>query len=129
MRLSSLLLIALLAGCGQAPSETLPDELLGVWRTSAPGYEDRSLELRTDLLFFGTGEHSAVMHPIQKVTSSDARGGRLYTIEYLMNGGDVLSVDLLHTPGRRPHLKVGQQPALWVPEAQADWLTKKDAPS
>jgi len=48
-------LLATLAGCQAQNENPVPDHLLGVWTTSAPRYADRYIEIRHDMIIFGTG--------------------------------------------------------------------------
>lgn len=53
--LAALAVFVCLFGCRSKKDESVPDALIGVWKTSAPGYEDNSLELRKDEILFGQG--------------------------------------------------------------------------
>lgn len=73
-------------GCGShsEESETIPDALIGVWKTSAPGYEDNSLVLRKDEILFGVGPSEYSVNSIFKVTTARQPGEKaaLITIYY-----------------------------------------------
>jgi len=52
----ALLIVAGLFGCRSKKAETLPDELIGSWETSAPQYPNSFIEITDDSVIFGTEE-------------------------------------------------------------------------
>jgi hypothetical protein len=127
LRLLCISLLLLLFGCAEQTLEAIPEELLGVWRSPAPGYRDRYLELRPDWVLFATSPYTSSMHPIERVTAEEIPGGTRYTVEYRLTQGETVSVRLVHTAGNPGSLQVGHQPGSWVPEAHAHWLKREDA--
>ena len=74
-------------GCGpQEPSE-VPDELIGVWMTAAPGWEDRFLKLEKRAIHFGIGGDQAMVGPVIGVETEPFQGATLYRIKYLSPDG------------------------------------------
>ena len=69
-------------GCQPETNTTVPDELVGVWKTSAPKYADRFFELTKDVVIFGTGEKNDLVHAILNVEEVRANKRILYTIHY-----------------------------------------------
>jgi hypothetical protein len=71
MRLRNILpVLAILVcffGCRSEEDQTIPDALVGVWKTSAPGYEDNSFELGKDEIVFGAGRSGFSVNSIYKV--------------------------------------------------------------
>ena len=45
-----------LSVCQCGKKTAVPDDLIGVWETTAPTYADRFFEIKTDEVIFGTGE-------------------------------------------------------------------------
>ena len=83
----ALALLTTIFGC-QAPTEkTVPDVLLGVWKTSEPKYADRFLELKKDAIIFGTGGDTFDHYPVEGVEQTSDEGGLLYHIYYLNREG------------------------------------------
>jgi len=113
-------------GCSDRAPESLPEELLQVWRTPGPRYRDRYFELREGWLVFGTGRYTSALHSIQKVTSEPATSSTRYTIEYRTRDGAVLPLEILHTPGSPAKLLLGNQPHAWIPEKHARWLEEEE---
>lgn len=74
--------LLLLSGCGRGRIKEVPPELLGVWRTDAPGYQDRFMEIRPREIIFGTGPGSADIHTINGLRRRAAPGHIDFTIFY-----------------------------------------------
>ncbi len=71
------ILFAGLAGCGsQTGDQTLPDEVIGLWKSSANGYEDNALELRKSAILFGVGGSEVNANGIYKVEQAREPNGR-----------------------------------------------------
>ena len=73
-----------LFGCQLKEPETLPLELVGVWRTAAPKYQDATLELTKEYIVFTSGEFQDFISVnfIIKVEKKPERNHILYTIHY-----------------------------------------------
>lgn len=74
------LVLALSAGCGEPKITEVPDELIGVWTTTAIDYRDRFLEIRKDAVLFDTGEGTPSANPVIEVTQEMADDRHAYTI-------------------------------------------------
>lgn len=113
-------------GCGVgAPSDPLPTDLLGVWRTRAPAYRDRSFELRPEWVVFGTSKYTTDLHPIEHVRVTPAGSTTRVVIAYRTDDGAVLELPLEWTPGDPQRLRIGRRQDVWVPEARAHWLSEE----
>ena len=106
-------LLFALAGCGSDP---LPDDLIQVWRNPAQGYSDRYFEVREGSIIFGTGAHSSKMHSIERVRSQRVGETTELTIEYRADDGETVPLNLVHTPGSPPQLRIGSRPDQWIPD-------------
>lgn len=73
-----------LLGCQLKEPETLPAELVGVWRSSAIKYQDATLELTKEFIVFTSGEFQDFISVnfIVKVEKRPERNHILYTIHY-----------------------------------------------
>jgi hypothetical protein len=67
-------------------SRNVPDELVGVWKSSDPQYADRSFEIGLVSISFGTGEGRSHTGFIEKVDGASDGGGTVYTISYKEDG-------------------------------------------
>lgn len=75
-------LLLALAGCGPESTKTVPDSLIGVWKTSAPKYADTFIELTRTTIAFGAGDKGTHLRSVVKVTKERDAGGILYTVFY-----------------------------------------------
>ena len=68
----------------ESGAKTLPASVVGVWRTSAKGYTNRSLELATRTLAFQIDDSakSFTRHEITRVRQSPHERGTLFRVEY-----------------------------------------------
>ncbi len=89
-----------LCGCRSVKNKTVPDELVGVWKTSAPNYADRYFELKKDAIIFGTGKGSASVNAILKVEEVREEKEKvvLYVIHYTNEGGKDYLLSFYYDP-------------------------------
>ena len=82
--LAIVILFPILFGCQCSRKTTAPEDLIGVWKTSAAKYEDRFFEIKKDEIVFGTGQGTFDSQTIEKVETGKVRGEEriLYTISY-----------------------------------------------
>jgi len=60
--------------------DTVPGDLIGVWKTTAPTYADRFFEIKTDEVIFGIGEGNFDTYAITRIEiEKDANKKGLYT--------------------------------------------------
>ena len=76
----------------------MPDDLVGVWKTSARKYADRSLELTKESIIFGTGEGNTDIRPITKVQKVQKDDKILYTASYKNQAGQVYKFSFYYNP-------------------------------
>ena len=75
-------LVGAFSGCRVARLESVPDELVGVWKTTSPRYEDRFFEISEDLIVFGTGGRNTEAHRILSIREALEDERLLYAISY-----------------------------------------------
>jgi hypothetical protein len=80
--------LAALIGCGGERTKSVPDELVGVWRTTAPKYADRFLKLTRTAIIFGTGGEGSYARTVVAVEKSREDGDTLYTVFYVDAEGE-----------------------------------------
>ena len=71
---------------GSPKSRSVPNKLMGTWRSSDPKYADRSLEIDNVTINFGTGDGTVTTGFIKKVEAVPEGGHTLYTISYVDDG-------------------------------------------
>lgn len=75
------LLFILLSFSGCQKEATVPQQLIGVWKSVAfePEHEDRYLKFTHDSMIFGVGEGREVAHRIRKIKTEQKDNEILYT--------------------------------------------------
>lgn len=79
--------VVLLVGCQSGRDATIPDELVGVWKTPDGQYADRFFEITTTAIIFGVGGWNIELYPIAAVERARAGDAILYTIVYRDKAG------------------------------------------
>jgi hypothetical protein len=71
-------------GCAQKGDETLPPDLVGVWKSSAPRFKYDTLQLSKEYIVFTSGEFQDFINVnfIQKVERKPERNHVFYVIHY-----------------------------------------------
>ncbi|MFQ5801538.1 MAG: hypothetical protein ACE5JQ_01415 [Candidatus Methylomirabilales bacterium] len=91
-------LLATIVGCQPATEKTIPDDLLGVWKTSEPKYADRFFEIKKDALIFGTGGDNTDIYSVASVEQAHDDVGLLYNIHYLNLEGQQYTFSIYYAP-------------------------------
>ncbi len=80
----ALVIFSSLFGFQCEESKTVPGELIGVWRTSAPKYADCYFELTQDLIIFANEAHleKRSVNRISGIKKTDRGEQVLYTFSY-----------------------------------------------
>ena len=114
---ASLALLLTLPGCGFFTRRELPKELHGVWRTNAPGYEDRFLQLQKDFVIFGVGNEKAVAQHIRKVATLQVGPETLYTVDSEEVGGEASELNFYYNPTGGGTIRFKNQDMVWKRES------------
>jgi hypothetical protein len=81
--LITLAILTSLLGCRAAQEPVVvPPEVIGVWKTVDPRYEDRYFELTAGTVTLAMGEDSKESYPIQTFEKSQEMGATLYSLTY-----------------------------------------------
>jgi hypothetical protein len=96
--LAALVLLIMGLGCQSGQTTNIPDDMVGVWETSASKYKDRFLEIKKDVLIFGTGDGDQTIQSIQKVKADRQDQKDLYTVYYLDDDGGEYSFSFFYDP-------------------------------
>ncbi len=104
-------LLGSLVSCSGQKTTEVPDELIGVWTTTAGDYSDRSLELRYNSLLIGTGEGTPSLNLVVEVTQELAAGATAYTIAYRDLEADEFKLYLLYDAAQR-ELRLKNRPGV-----------------
>jgi hypothetical protein len=94
------LLFILLSFSGCQKEVTVPQHLIGVWKTTAfePDYADRYLKFTKDSLVFGVGEGREVTHSIRKIKAKQKNSETLYTFYCTDPDGEKWMYTLTYKP-------------------------------
>jgi len=107
--------------CGKETS--VPDDLIGVWKTTAPTYADRFFEIKKDEVIFGTGEGNFDTYPISEIkTEKDPREqGTLCTLYYKNIEGQEYKFFFYYDPANQGTIRFkNQQEMIWTKEESND---------
>lgn len=83
-------------------SGTVPADLYGVWKTSAPKYADRFMEISEGVILFGTGKDTLESYVLDSVDIQPDGTKTLYTITYLDRDMEELRLSFYYEPGGKP---------------------------
>ena len=117
----TLVILILFFGCQAKENRTVPDELVGVWRTSAPKYEDCYLELTKDLIIFVNENFLQNMdaNSIYKVKKDDK--DLLYTIYYKNDEGLKYQFSFYYDPSEGGVIRFKHQTQIeWTKESKEE---------
>ena len=85
-------------GCQYRLLNSVPEDLIGVWKTAERKYADRYFELKKDRIIFSTGGWKVTAHPIERI---EERGGSekiLYIIFYPNYDGNEYQFSFYYDP-------------------------------
>lgn len=108
LRVAAALAAAL--GCSR---EAVPTELIGRWTSEDPRYAERSLEIGTETIAFGSGDGMRTTYRMQGVVREvDAGTGTLYQVYYDAAGSPELELRVrVPNPGQ---LSIDNHSELWT---------------
>ena len=115
MKLKNILLIlvisVLFVECQPSGLETVPTEIMGVWKTSAPNFEDGSFELTEDHIVFrnsGPPEYESVNSIIRIERVAEGQD-LLYTVHYRNPQGEKYLFTFYHYPTKGGTIRLKNQ--------------------
>ena len=111
-----LLLLLTLPGCGGPDTVDLPDDLVGVWTTSAQRYEDRFFELTKDEISFGALDGDVAVYEILRVEPGKVPDSE-YAIYYTNEEGREYKLSITHTRRGGVIRFENQKTIAWTKEA------------
>jgi len=109
------LMVLSVCQCGR--KTTVPDDLIGVWETTAPTYADRFFEIKTDEIIFGTVEGSFDTYPITKIKieKDPVEQKTLYIICYKNTAGQEYKFSFYYDPANQGTIRFkNQQEMVWA---------------
>lgn len=104
-------------GCAE-PVE--PPDLIGVWRTDAEPYRDRSFEVQDAWIVFGTGGHGSASHPREGTECvAQGEGSLLCTLYYRTPDGSRTRLRLVYEAGPPESVRFENRGQVWLREPDA----------
>jgi hypothetical protein len=113
--------LAAMAGCRTIQLKTVPDNLVGVWRTDTPKYSGRSLELTPELLIINTGPDERTFYGVLAVDEELRSKNTFYSIHYVSDEREVFQLSFFYAPQKRGTIQFEHQPeVVWTREKPRD---------
>ena len=109
--------LMVLAACQGGGKAAVPDELIGVWETTAPTYADRFFEITAREVIFGTGEEKFDTYPITKIKIEKDRVEQktLYIICYKNMDGQEYKFSFYFDPANQGKIRFkNQKEMVWT---------------
>jgi len=107
-------LCATFLGCSFSRVVSMPEDLIGVWKTSERRYAERFFELREDQVIFSTGGWGVTAHPIFRIEEHSENGKILYIIYHPNVEGDESPFSFYYDPARSVIRFKNQEQFEWV---------------
>lgn len=96
---------------------TVPLDLIGVWVTTAPGYQDRALEFTGSSVLLHSDEYHFTVHAIRRVTQQSHGLYTTFRIEY-QEGDGVTPLVFRYIPSPHPLIRLEHLPSVWRRQLQ-----------
>jgi len=97
---------------GLFADKTLPPQLVGVWRTSAPAYVDRALEFTATSVIFHTGGSDLSVHRIRRINRTQQGSLVVYRLEY-RDRDNTETFGFRYIPAPRQLIRLDNLPFVW----------------
>jgi len=120
--IAALAIFAVLLGCESKGPQSIPPEMLGVWKTSEPKYEGCFFELRKDTILFANKAdlESFVIHRISKIEITTPRAEKhLYTVYYEGSEGQKYEFSFYYDPSDGGSIRFKNQ--ITIKWGKTDW--------
>ncbi len=101
-------------GCSFHRVVSMPEDLIGVWKTADKRYADRYFELHADRVIFSTGGWGVTAHPIDRIEEHHEDGKILYIIYYPSEEGEPSQFSFYHDSNQSVIRFQNQEQFEWV---------------
>lgn len=109
-------LVATIMGCQSRKDNIVPENLVGVWKTSHPKYADRFLEIKNNIIIIGKGKETIGLHPIVAFDHHWEGNSVLYTISHINDHGKRYTTSLYYEPTNGVIRLKNQTHVIWTKE-------------
>jgi len=106
-----LLILIFVVGCER--EVIFPQQLIGVWKTSAPKYVDRYVKVSEHTVIYGIGKGEEVSHTIDKINIKQAVDGTVYTFYLKDAEGGKETLTLTYRPDSGGTLQIKNSEEIW----------------
>jgi hypothetical protein len=93
--------------------ETPPPDLLGVWETDTPKYENRYIEITNESIIFGLDDGDNIVNTIKYITLEKEGMLSVYTFHYSDPGGEAWTLTIIYDP-REAAFALQNRDDVWV---------------
>jgi hypothetical protein len=107
----SLIILISVSACDRI--KTPPPDLVGVWETDAPRYENRYIEITNESLIFGLYDSDNIVNEIKYIKLEKEGLLSNYTIHYVDPEGEKWTLTLSHDPHNNGTLKLQNRDEVW----------------
>jgi hypothetical protein len=92
----------------------VPEELIGVWVTKDPNYQDRPFEIKKNTVIFeqGLGYLDFDVYPILGVKKTESEGQTLYIIYYTIPSGKKFEFSFYYSAANGGEIRFKNQPEM-----------------
>ena len=107
----------------------MPSQLLGRWVADAPQYADRVLDVRDDLIAFGTGPYSQDFYSVVDVETLPVEDGwTTWRISVREDDSALSDLQLAYRDGSPKELRFRNHKEIWRPEGSLPAPAEAPAP-
>jgi len=118
----AVLIVVFIVNCGKTP--TVPDGLIGVWKTASPKYAGTFFELTRTSIRFGTKEETVNTFAITNIKKAKKKAEEewtLYTIYYVAQEGMEYEFPIYFLPEGNGIIRFkNQMDIVWTRESEID---------
>lgn len=112
-----LAIVLVFPGCRSPKNTTVPDQLVGVWRTTSPKYADRFFEITKNTITFATGGESVDVRPITKFETVPEKKSIFYAISLKSQEGYEHQFSFYYDPSNGGRIRFkNQKQIIWTKE-------------
>ena len=119
-----IIIFVALLGCQSKDSSTLPNELLGVWKTAAPKYKDCSFVLKEGFIIYISGNllENIDVNFISRIEKTPRDAGIFYTLHCLKSKGQEFIVSFYYYPEEGGIIRFKNQNRIdWKKDKKAEY--------
>ncbi len=113
------IVILLFSACQYEQKITVPDELVGVWKTMEPKYAGSFFEFTENKIIIGTVEREKTSSAIKTIGRKDVGSEEniLYTIHYGNSEEENITLSILYNPANNGTIRFQNQDRIvWIKE-------------